>query len=120
VERFRLVLLVAVDAPAAKGALVAYRKLQYLKVPRSMGCKRTMSSEPWRPRPCPALWSTMFHVKRAPTRTHHRKYVTDPGEREPQRAADIDAPMVILARAWGALGVTAGSTGILCSAAAVE
>ena len=61
----RLVLLSAVDAPAARRSLVAYRKQQHPKVPRSMDCRRTVSSDSWRPCPCPALWWTMFHVKRS-------------------------------------------------------
>jgi hypothetical protein len=47
----RLVLFVAVDVTVARRAFVAYRKLQDLKVPRSMDCKRTVSSDSWRPRP---------------------------------------------------------------------
>lgn len=114
----RLVLLVAVDAPAARRAFVACRKLQDLKVPVSMDSKRTVTSDSWRPHPSPARKLTMFHVKRARP-AHHRKYVTDAGDREPCTAAEIEAPMVVPgASSWGAPGVT-GSTGALSSATAV-
>ena len=51
------------------------------------------------PVPC----AVVDHVSRETrlTRIHHRKQVTDPEQREPQTAAEIGAPMVIVARALG-------------------